>query len=295
MFELSFMRMAALGGSAAAVALSVLGVYIVLRRVVFVGLAVANAATLGAAVALTAGLPPEVVVIGAAVAAALSLALRATPRRVPAESLVGWGYATAAALTVLVLARSAVDTLQVMGLVFGMVLAVTRVEALMLVAIAAAIVAIHIMIGQRLILVLFDTDAARAAGVRTGAWTMFLYLLVGIAVSTGLRTTGTLLSFAFLTLPAMAALLLTQSLAAAFALSAGIGVTAMLSGLVMSFRWDLPTGPVTVALLAGAVGIAQIVSRFRASEPDGGEVSGDRAARGGEVHETTEIVGRGQR
>jgi ABC-type Mn2+/Zn2+ transport system permease subunit len=147
--------------------------------------------------------------------------------------------------------------------VFGMILTVTRVEAWMLVAIAAAIVAIHIMVGQRLILVLFDTDAARAAGVWTGAWTMFLYLLVGVAVSVGLRTTGTLLSFALLTLPAMAALLLTQSLAAAFALSAAIGVAAMLSGLVMSFRWDLPTGPVTVALLAGAVGIAQIVDRFR--------------------------------
>jgi zinc transport system permease protein len=263
MFELDFMRLAALGGAAAALALSVLGVYIVLRRVVFVGLAVANVATLGAAVALTVGLPPEIVVIGAAVAAAVSLALTATPRRVPAESLVGWGYAAAAALTVLILARSAVSTLQVMGLVFGMVLAVTRGEAWMLVVLAAVIVAIHVMVGQRLVLVLFDTDAARAAGVRTGAWTMFLYLLVGVAVSAGLRTTGTLLSFAFLTLPAMAALLLTQSLSAAFALSAAIGVTAMLGGLVMSFRWDLPTGPVTVALLAGVVGVAQIVDHFR--------------------------------
>jgi zinc transport system permease protein len=263
MFELEFMRMAALGGTAAALALSLLGVYIVLRRVVFVGLAIANVATLGVAVALTAGLPPQIVVLLAAVAAALSLALTATPRRVPAESLVGWGYAAAAAFTVLVLARSAVSTLQVMGLVFGMVLAVTPVEAWMLVGVAAVIVVFHVMVGARLILVLFDTDAARAAGVRTGAWTMVLYLLVGIAVSAGLRTTGTLLSFAFLTLPAMAALLLTQSLAAAFGLSAAIGMTAMLSGLVVSFRWDLPTGPVTVALLAGAVGIAQIVDRAR--------------------------------
>jgi len=95
--------------------------------------------------------------------------------------------------------------------------------------------------------------------VRTGAWTMFLYLLVALAVSAGLRTTGTLLSFAFLTLPAMAALLLTQSLARAFALSAVIGVAAMLSGLMLSFAWDLPTGPVTVALLAGAVGATQVV------------------------------------
>lgn len=265
MFELEFMRMAALGGTAAALALSLLGVYIVLRRVVFVGLAIANVATLGVAVALTAGLPPQIVVLLAAVAAALSLALTATPRRVPAESLVGWGYAAAAAFTVLVLARSAVDTLQVMGLVFGMVLAVTPVEAWMLVGVAAVIVAFHVMVGARLILVLFDTDAARAAGVRTGPWTMVLYLLVGIAVSAGLRTTGTLLSFAFLTLPAMAALLLTQSLAAAFGLSAAIGMTAMLSGLVVSFQWDLPTGPVTVALLAGAVGIAQIVDRARRS------------------------------
>jgi ABC-type Mn2+/Zn2+ transport system permease subunit len=263
MFAAEFMRTAAVGGCAAAFALGILGVYIVLRRVVFVGLALANVATLGAAIAVTLGWSYEVTIVGAAVAAAVALALSATPRRVPAESLVGWGYAAAAGATVLILARSAPDTLQVMGLVFGTVLAVRWSEAGTLAAIALAVLAVHLVLGKRLTLVVFDSETARAAGVRTTWWTVFLYLLVGVATAAALRATGTLLAFSLLTLPAMAALLVTRSLLATFVLSAAISVAAVLVGLVMSFQWDLPTGPLTVVLLAAVVAVAQLVERAR--------------------------------
>jgi ABC-type Mn2+/Zn2+ transport system permease subunit len=262
-FAADFMRTAAFGGAAAALALGILGVYIVLRRVVFVGLALANVATLGAAIAVTLGWRYEVTIVGAAIAAAVALALSATPRRVPAESLVGWGYAAAAGATVLILARSAPDTIQVMGLVFGTVLAVRWSEAWMLAAIALAVLAVHLVLGKRLTLVVFDSETAQAAGVRTTWWTVFLYLLVGVATAAGLRATGTLLAFSLLTLPAMAALLVTRSLVATFALSAAVAVASVLAGLAMSFQWDLPTGPLTVVLLAAVVAVAQLVERVR--------------------------------
>jgi ABC-type Mn2+/Zn2+ transport system permease subunit len=263
MFAADFMRTAALGGAAAALALGVLGVYVVLRRVVFVGLALANVATLGAAIAVTLAWSYEVTIVAAATLAAVALALLATPRRVPAESLVGWGYAASAGATVLILARSAPDTMQVMGLVFGTVLAVRPGEAWTLGGLALLVIAVHLVLGKRLTLVVFDPDTARAAGVRTTGWTVFLYLLVGVATAAGLRATGTLLAFSLLTLPAMAALLVTRSLLATFALSAAIAVTALLVGLTLSFQWDLPTGPLTVVLLAGVVAAAQLVARLR--------------------------------
>jgi ABC-type Mn2+/Zn2+ transport system permease subunit len=262
-FAEEFMRMAAIGGVAAALALGLLGVYVVLRRVVFVGLAVANVATLGAALAVALHWGSQITVLGAALFAALALALTATPRRVPAESLVGWGYAAAAGLTVLILARSAPETMQLMGLVFGTVLAVRASEAWILVCIAVAVVAVHVVFGKRLVLVVFDPDTARAAGVRTTAWTVMLYLMVGIATAAGLRATGTLLAFSLMTLPAMAALLITRSLVGTFIVASVVSVVGVFTGLVLSFQWDLPTGPLTVALLAGVVAIAQLVDRLR--------------------------------
>jgi len=263
MFAEEFMRTAALGGAAAALALGILGVYVVLRRVVFVGLGLANVATLGAAMAVTLGWSYEVTIVGTAVAGAVALALSATPRRVPAESLVGWGYAVSAGATVLLLARSAPDTIQVMGLVFGTVLAVRPSEAWTLAGLALFVIAVHLVLGKRLTLVVFDSDTARAAGVRTTGWTVFLYMLVGVVTAVGLRATGTLLAFSLLTLPAMAALLVTRSLLATFVLSAGIAVSAVLVGLTLSFQWDLPTGPLTVVLLAAIVALAQLVERLR--------------------------------
>ncbi|MFH1175906.1 MAG: metal ABC transporter permease [Acidobacteriota bacterium] len=262
MFELEFMRLAAAAGVAAAVALAVLGVYVVLKRVVFVGLALANIATLGAAAALALALPVELTAIVTSLAGAAALALASTPRRIPAESLIGWGYAAAASLTVLVLAKSAVADSEGMRLLFGNVLAVTAREVWLLGAVAAAVVALHVVFAKRFVLVVFDPEAARAAGIATGGWTLLLYLSVGAATAAAVHETGALLAFALLTLPAMAALLVTRGLRAAFFTAAAIAVTCSLGGLVLSFTLDLPTGPFTVALLSAAVVIAAVMRRF---------------------------------
>jgi len=260
-FEFEFMRLAAVAGVAAALSLSILGVYVVLKRVVFVGLTLATVATLGAAVALARHWPVEAAAIAAALAAASLLALAAAPRRIPAESLVGWGYAAASALTVLVLATSSADA-EAMHLLFGNVLAISPSHTLLLAIIAAAVVAVHVLFVKRFVLVVFDLEAARAAGIATTAWTLFLYLTIGGATASAVHETGALLVFALLTLPATAALLLTKGLKAAFFAAPAIAVTCVLAGLVLSFRWDLPTGPFTVALLAAAVPAAYLLRRL---------------------------------
>lgn len=262
LFDLEFMRLAAVAGAAAAVALSILGVYVVLKRVVFVGLALANVATLGAAVALVLHLPLHASMVVATLLAAAGMATVAAPRRVPAESVVGWGFATAAGLTVLVLGRAAGDA-DAMRLLFGNVLAVTRAEAVLLAVVALAVVALHGLFARRLVLVVFDPEMARAAGIAGGRWVLLLYLMVGGATATAVHEAGALLSFALLTLPATAALLASKSLRPAFVTAAAIAVLATAAGLVLSFWWDLPTGPFTVVLLALAVGVAALVGRRR--------------------------------
>jgi ABC-type Mn2+/Zn2+ transport system permease subunit len=259
---LEFMRLAAVTGVAAALALSVLGVYMVLKRVVFVGLTLANVATLGAALALALHWPLHLCSVAAAVAAAVALAVTAAPRRVPAEAVVGWGFAAASALTVLVLARTAADG-DAMRLLFGNVLAISRLEAALMAAVAVLVVAVHVAFAKRFVLVVFDPETARAAGIATGAWTVLLYLTVGSATATAVHETGALLAFALLTLPAMAALLATRGLTAAFLAAPAIAVAAVVAGLLLSFVWDLPTGPFTVALLAAAVPLAGLAGRLR--------------------------------
>jgi ABC-type Mn2+/Zn2+ transport system permease subunit len=261
-FSLEFMRLAAVAGVASALALSVLGVYVVLKRVVFVGLTLANVATLGAALALALRLPLEFTAIAASLVAAVALAAAATPRRVPAESVIGWGFAAASALTVLILARTAADA-DAMRLLFGNVLAISGFEAVLAAGVAAVVLAVHVTFAKRFVLVVFDPQTARAAGISTGVWTVLLYVTIGGATAAAVHETGALLAFALLVLPATAALLATRGLRAAFFAAPAIAVAAVLGGLVLSFRWDLPTGPLTVALLAAAVPLAAMFGGLR--------------------------------
>ncbi len=252
-FQLEFMRLAAVAGVFAALSLGILGVYVVLKRVVFVGLALANLATLGAALAMAADWPAEVGALLLALLGAATLALVGTPRRVPAESLVGWTFAAASAATVLVLAVSRRADADAMRLLFGNVLAITVPEAAALAVVALVVVTVHLLFARRFVLVVFDPETARAAGIATGAWTLALYVTLGAATAVSVHDTGALLAFALVTLPAMAALLLARGLRGAFLLAPLLAVLAVLAGLVLSFLLDLPTGPLTVALLAAAV------------------------------------------
>jgi ABC-type Mn2+/Zn2+ transport system permease subunit len=123
------MRLALVASIATGASLSILGVYLVMRRVVFLGLVLANAATLGAAVAAAVGWPPEAVSLGAAIAVAAALGEKNPSNRVSGESLMGWAYAAASSATVLILSRVASGSSHTMELLYGNVLAVPATQS----------------------------------------------------------------------------------------------------------------------------------------------------------------------
>jgi len=253
MFEPAFMRLALIASAAAGAALGIIGVYLVIRRVVFLGLVLANAATVGAALAEVFNWSPEIVSIVAAVAAALGLGLVQKPRRVSAESLMGWAYAAASSAPVLILAVVAAPDADTLHMLFGNLLAVSVSHAVGLVIVAVVIVLAHILFSQRFLLVTFDAEAAQVAGVNARLWSLGLNLLVGIAAAAAVHEIGALLTFALLTLPAMAALLVTTNIRATFTTAAGLGAILPCLGLAVSFYFDLPAGPASVALLSVTV------------------------------------------
>jgi ABC-type Mn2+/Zn2+ transport system permease subunit len=230
---------------------------------VFMGLVLANAATVGAALAELVGWNLHVTSIAATVLAAPALGTMQTSHRIPAESVMSWGYAAASSATVLILAGAAAADTDTLHLLFGNLLAVSPGRAIELVAVVLTVGVVHILFSRRFLLVSFDPDAARVAGVDTNFWTLCLNLAIGVTVAAAVHEIGALLTFTLLTLPPMAALLLTRSVHGAFIMSAGLGTALACFGLVISFHFDLPAGPASVALLAGAVLVASVISRRR--------------------------------
>jgi ABC-type Mn2+/Zn2+ transport system permease subunit len=249
MLEPAFMQLALIAAVATGASLSLMGVYLVIRRMVFIGLVLANAATMGSAIGQAIGWTPEFVSAGAAVATALVLGLLKTPRRVPAESLMGWAYAAASSATVLILAQVAAADADTLHLLFGNLLAVSVSHALGLVVIALLVGLLHVFFSRSFLLVTFDPEAAEVAGVSTGLWSACLNLSIGIAAAAAVHEIGALLTFALLTLPAMAALLIATGIRTTFIVALVIGVVAAYVGLAVSFYLDLPAGPAAVAVL----------------------------------------------
>jgi zinc transport system permease protein len=259
MFEPIFMRLALAAAVAAGASLGLIGVYLAIRRVVFIGLVLANAAALGSALAQIFGWPAELASVILAAASAFALGALQSPRRVSTEALMGWAYAAASSATVLFLARAAAADADTLHLLFGNLLAISVSHAASLVLVSVLIIAVHLLFSRRFLLVTFDSEAASVAGVSTKFWSQVLNLLIGCAAAMAVHEIGALLTFSLLTLPAMGALLATSSIRGTFTLAAVLGAVLPCLGLAASFYFDLPAGPASVALLVISVPLAAVL------------------------------------
>ncbi len=239
-----------------------LGVYVVLRRTVFVSAALTQLSTLGLIVALLveerigAGLESEhagvqlAVALLFSVAGALVLGALEAGRRLPTEAGVGMSYVLAGALVVLGANKLVHAAHDLNAMVFGNAVAVPFSDVLVLAAVTLVCAAIHTVFQKEIVFVSFDGETAEAVGMRAPVWNGLLFFTIGLAIPASARALGALPTFAFLTIPASAALLLVRRLVPAFALATALGVLAAAGGYVLSWIWQIPTGP-TMVTLAG--------------------------------------------
>jgi zinc transport system permease protein len=273
MFQQGFMLNVLAGTMIVAAICSYLGVFIVLRRAVFVGAALAQVSSLGVALALFAGgaleswkgvhlhLPPQPVALALTVAAAVLMAVQHKEVRLPRETTIGVAYAAASGIAILVVAMSTHAESEVLNLMFGNVLAIGSGEVLLLAVLAICVGLIHWAFYKEFLFVSFDPDMAMALGISGRLWNVVLFLTVGVTISLAIRAAGALVVFDFLVLPAATALLLRGSLRSAFTVAIATGVLSAFTGIALSYVADLPSGPTIVAVSATLLVLMALVSR----------------------------------
>jgi zinc transport system permease protein len=134
------------------------------------------------------------------------------------------------------------------------------------VIVAAATIVLQGLFSRRFLLVTFDAEAAKVAGVKTGWWSLALNLSIGVAAASAVHEIGALPTFALLSLPAMAALLVVSSIRATFFVAAALGALVPCLAVAASFYFDLPAGPACAAFLALSVAVAATRGRIDARE-----------------------------
>lgn len=270
MIETLFLFRDALFGSLLiALACSVLGVFVVLRRIVFVGAALAQISSAGLALAfwlLGNGIAVELTEHPEAFSLLITLAsvafFASTGRgRVAPDAKIGVSYAVAAAAGILLIAKASAAELHDIFLQ-GNILGITRGDTIELVLITVPMLAMHGTFSKEFLFVSFDRETARTLGYRVERWDLALYLSLGLVISVAMQFAGVMLVFNFLVLPAVTGLLLSRGVTQMVVVSALAGLLAALVGFAVSIPFDLPTGPTMIAVSGGIVVLAWVIRRY---------------------------------
>ena len=256
-------REALYGALVIALACSVLGVYVVLRRIVFVGAAIAQLSSAGIALALffagtgiAAGIAghPTAWSLAFALAGAMFFALGGGQRAgVPPDATIGVTYAVAAAAGILLISKAATGEAHDIFL-SGNILGITRADTLVLLAVTIPVLVAHALFYKEFLFVSFDRETARTLCYRVTFWNLFLYFTLGLVIAFAMQFAGVMLVFNFLVLPAVTGLLLARSMAGIFAISVVSALVAAVVGFSLSVPFDLPSGPAIIAV-SGAIAL----------------------------------------
>lgn len=259
-------RDALYGALVIGVACATLGVYVVLRRIVFVGAALAQLSSAGIALALFlsglgiglgAATHPIALSLVATLLGALFFA-GGTKSRIPQDATIGVTYAAAAAAGILLIAKAASGEAHDIFLQ-GNILGITRHDTLVLLAVTVPVLLVHALFYKEFLFVSFDRETARTLGYNVRRWTLLLYLTLGLVIAFAMQFAGVMLVFNFLVLPAVTGLLVAQSMGAMFAWAIGSAVVAAIVGFSLSVPYDLPSGPAIIAVSAAIVAIAWLI------------------------------------
>lgn len=225
-----------------------LGIHVIRRGVIFVDLALAQLAALGAGCALLFGFDlhdPAAYAfsLGMTLVGALFFALsRRDDDRIPQEAVIGVTYAVSAAAGIIVLDQAPGGAEHIRSLLVGNILTVSSGEILRTALLYAAVGGFHWFFRRELMALSFDPKAAAQRGLRVRLWDFLFYVTFGLVVTSSVALAGILLVFSYLIVPALLSLFFADTVARRLIIGWGLGVFASATGLFGSAFWDLPTG-----------------------------------------------------
>ncbi len=249
---------------------SLLGVFVILQRVVFIGITLSEVAALGIALAMTLHAPP---VLGAAVLTLSVVILLALPlefMRLPRDAILGLIFVVASSLAVLVVAGSGLALHEIKTLLYGDLILTSPTDLAVMVAVLLPVAAVLLIFLRPILYTFLDRKASRVLGIKVLRWELLYFCCLGLAVSAASQAAGALLVFCYLVVPAAAGLLCSRRLGLAMACSALVAILGTLAGLVYSLRADLPANQTIVVavtilfvLIAATRAVAWLFGRER--------------------------------
>ncbi|GGH50656.1 anchored repeat-type ABC transporter permease subunit [Microbacterium album] len=250
--DLRFLPKALVIAVMSSIVCGVVGCYVVLRGMAFIGDAVAHAVFPGLAVAFVI---QGNLVLGGAVAGVLTAILVAVfsqNRRIKEDSIIGVFFVAAFALGIVIISRAPGYAGSLQQFLFGSITGIPDEDIFTVAITGLVLLIVAFLFHKEFVSVTLDREMARSTGIPVFALDLVLYVMVAVAIVISIQTIGNILVLALLITPAAAARLLTDRLAMMMLLGPIIGGGSALVGLYLSWSLDLPVGG-TIVLIATLV------------------------------------------
>jgi ABC-type Mn2+/Zn2+ transport system permease subunit len=254
------------------------GVFLVMRRLVFMGVTLPQISSTGVAIALSLPLwfgfhlsdhgsnsAHAFAFVGSitfSLTAILVLALLERRGRGQPEGRLGTGYVVAGALNILLLAKNPYGEIGWLDLMKGEVITISNFDLLVTAITLMLVIATLGFLYKELLLVSFDRVMAITLGKKVIFWDVLLYLLIGLTVSMAVLSVGPLIAFGFLLIPALTAHLFARNMRQFLTLASLIGGAVAFWGFWTAYQYDVPVGPTDVVLLGGLYAVAWVSAKL---------------------------------
>lgn len=258
--DLAFLPKALAVAVMSSIVCGVVGTFVVLRGMAFIGDAVAHAVFPGLAVAFVVG---GNLVIGGTIAGILTAILVAVfsqNRRLKEDSIIGVFFVAAFALGIVIISQAPGYAGSLQQFLFGSITGIPDGDLYVVGITGLLVLAVVFLLHKEFVTISLDRESARAMGLKVFWLDLVLYVLVTLAVVISVQTIGNILVLALLITPAATARLLTDRLGIMMLLAPIIGGASALIGLYISWSWDFPTGGTIVLVLTAVFLLAWFLS-----------------------------------
>lgn len=246
-----------------------LGLHVLGREIIFVDLALAQIAALGATLVFLLGydLHSQAAYFAALTfsfgGAAIFALARPRERKLSQEAIIGIVYAVSAALAILVVDRAPQGAEHIKDMLVGSILTVTDADLVKTLFLYSGIGFLHWFFRRPFLTISFRPQQAEEEGLKLRLWDFLFYASFGVVVTSSVQMAGVLLVFAYLVVPAFCSTLFAEGLAARLLIGWAFGFVGSLLGLFLSYALDLPTGAAVVATFGLLLMLAALLSALK--------------------------------
>jgi zinc/manganese transport system permease protein len=236
-----------------------LGVHVVERGVIFVDLALAQIAALGATVAIVVGIDPHGrgsywISLGFTFLGAAIFALARTRRgHIPQEAFIGIAYAVASATAILLMSKATGETEHLKDMLVGNILAVSWAEVRKTAFLYGAVGIFHYVFRKKFLQISMHHDDAEKLNFNVKFWDFLFYASFGFVVTSSVAIAGVLLVFCYLIVPSVGAMLFADRIGPRLAIGWTMGTLVSALGVILSVKIDTPTGATIVVTFGGVL------------------------------------------